>query len=416
MTDYIILMPLSIILFGLTPIVLRDSYLGKSKKQVMIGIITLISLNVVQNVAEYILQTAIVFPYLRTVISTFGYCIRPVIIVLFCKLVKPNVKNTVAWILVIINALVYSTALYSKWVFFIDENNHYQGGRLLEGKLSNLAYYICGALLCHLLYCTIIEFKNRKSWLWMVVVNAALVVFSMLLELSPASFDYPVDYVTIASVCCSLFYYIWLHLEFVKDHEMALMAEQRIKIMMSQIQPHFLYNTLASIQSLCLTDPIKAAEVTGKFGVYLRNNLDSLETPTLIPVEKELEHTRVYAEIEMMRFPKIEVKYNIEAKDFYIPALTIQPLVENSIRHGLRKREHGVVEISTRKIGDSYRIVISDNGIGFDPEEPLSTEKSHIGLSNVRERIEEMCSGTLTIDSHPNKGTVISIDIPEETK
>lgn len=408
-------MPLGIMLLGLMPTVARDPYLDKRKRLIMLGNIALISLIVAQNVVEYILQTEVSMPYLRTIVSVIGYCVRPIVIVLFCKLVKPNVKNTFAWILVIINALTYSSALFSRAVFYIDETNHYQGG-VLDGKLSNLAYYICGALLIHLAYCTVTEYKNRKTWLWMVIANLTIVVASSILEISPAYREYPVSYVTIAIVCCSLFYYIWLHLEFVREHEMALMAEQRIKIMMSQIQPHFLYNTLATIQSLCLTDPKKAAEITGKFGVYLRNNLDSLENPTLIPLEKELEHTRVYAEIEMMRFPKISVEYNIEASDFSVPALTIQPLVENSIRHGLRKCVHGVVEVSTRKIGDFYRIVISDNGIGFDPEKPLSTDKSHIGLSNVRERIEEMCSGTLTIESRINGGTVVTIDIPGRTE
>ena len=411
MTEYIILMPLGIMLFGLTPIVARDPYLNKRQKRTMLGIIALISLIVVQNVFDYILQTVIFFPYLRTLVSIVGYCIRPIIIVLFCKLVKPNVKNTIAWILVIVNALVYSTAAFSHAVFYIDETNHYQGG-----ILSSIAYYICVALLFHLAYCTITEYRNRKTWIWMVIANITIVVASMILEISPAYRDYPVSYVTIAIVCCSLFYYIWLHLEFVREHERALMAEQRIKIMMSQIQPHFLYNTLSTIQALCRVDPKKAFETTGKFGTYLRNNIDSLDQPELIPLEKEIEHTRIYAEIEMLRFPKISVEYRIDADDFEVPALTIQPLVENAIRHGVRSREHGTVTVETRAENGFNVIIIRDNGVGFDVEKLKSIDVGHIGLSNVKERIEKMCGGTMVINSRINEGTVITIEIPRDKK
>lgn len=413
MTEYIILMPLGIMLFGLAPVVKLDPYLNKRQKRIMLGIIALITLIVAQNVFEYILQTSISLPYIRTVVSIVGYCARPVLIVLFCKLVKPNVKNLIAWILVIINALVYSTAFYSHIIFYIDETNHYHGG---AHGISNFAYYICGILLFHLAYCTITEYKNKKAWFWMVIVNVSLVVFSMLLEISPAYRDYPVDYVTISIVCCSLFFYIWLHLEFVREHEKSLMAEQRIKIMMSQIQPHFLYNTLSTIQALCRTDPEKAFDTTGKFGTYLRNNIDSLDRPELIPLEKELEHTRIYADIEMLRFPKISVEYKIDADDFEVPALTIQPLVENAIRHGVRSREHGVVTVEAKAENGFNIIIISDNGVGFDAEKVKSIDGSHIGLSNVKERIETMCGGTMDVDSRINEGTVITIIIPRDEK
>jgi sensor histidine kinase YesM len=149
-----------------------------------------------------------------------------------------------------------------------------------------------------------------------------------------------------------------------------------------------------------------------KFGTYLRNNIDSLDQPELIPLEKEIEHTKIYAEIEMIRFPKINVEYKIEEKNFSIPALTIQPLVENAIRHGVRNREHGLVTVETKENEDNYEIIISDNGVGFDTETLKENDGSHIGLSNVKERIEKMCDGTFDIDSRINEGTKITITIP----
>ena len=185
--------------------------------------------------------------------------------------------------------------------------------------------------------------------------------------------------------------------------------------MMSQIQPHFLYNTLSTIQALCLMNPKKASEVTERFGTYLRNNMGFLDQPNLILLSKELEHTRIYSEIEMLRFPKISVEYDIKTEDFYIPALTIQPLVENAIRHGVRSREQGLVTVATRASADFFEIIISDNGVGFNPKDFSNDESKHIGIANVKERVESMCGGTLTIKSEPDNGTTVTIKMPRRT-
>jgi LytS/YehU family sensor histidine kinase len=217
-------------------------------------------------------------------------------------------------------------------------------------------------------------------------------------------------------VSCCVFYYIWLHQQFVRRHERDMMAEQRIQIMMTQIQPHFLYNTLSTIQVLCVVDPPQAAEITGKFSVYLRQNLDSLEFPGMTTFEKELEHTRTYADIERVRFPNIRVEYEIEDAGFSLPPLTVQPLVENAIRHGVRIREEGVVRVLARKTEGGHEVVISDNGVGFDTDAVKQLDGTHIGLKNVRERIETMCGGSVTVLSRPGEGTKVTVFIPEREK
>ena len=412
MSEYIILIPLVIMLGGLTPSVIRDKYIGKRQKRIMLIIIASVALLLVQNCGDYVCQTAYLPPPIyRTLFSIMGYCLRPLILVLFCKLVQPERKHIVAWVFVIGNALIYLTALFSGITFTIDSNNHF-----VRGPLSFTAHHISAVLIFYLMICTIYEYRRRKSGIWVALVNIAIVILGTMADLSPLYLDYPVTYLTIAVVCSTLFYYIWLHLEFVREHENALMAEQRIKIMMSQIQPHFLYNTLTTIQSLCLLDPQKAFETTGKFGAYLRNNIDSLEQSNLISIQEEIEHTRVYADIEMLRFPNISVEYHIEAEDFSVPALTVQPLVENAIRHGVRDCQHGVVEVATKQTESDHVITISDNGVGFDAEEPIISDGTHIGLKNVSERIKEMCGGTLTIDSRIGEGTVITIKIPRSAE
>lgn len=413
MTEYIILIPLSILILGLAPIVARDNYLNKNQKNIMFAIIGLIGVLVLQNVADYVLQTVIFAPYIRTLVSIFGYSVRPVIIVLFCMLVKPDSKNIIAWILVAVNAAIYLSAAFSHLVFYIDENNRFHSGRY---HLRQTVFLVSFILLFHLTYCTVREYRRKKTWIWIPVVNMVLIILASVLDISPAYRDYPVSYLTIAIVCCSLFYYIWLHLEFAKEHERGLMAEQRIKIMLSQIQPHFVSNTLTTIQSLCLIDPQKASEITGKFGAYLRNNIASLDKEELIPIRKELENTKIYTEIESLRFPEISVTYHTDSEDFFVPALTVQPLVENAIRHGVRELEHGEVIIETRQTAGAYIISISDNGVGFDTEKTFPAGELHMGISNVGERVRVMCGGRLTIDSRIGEGTVAVITIPRRTE
>ncbi|MBQ3265453.1 MAG: histidine kinase [Ruminococcus sp.] len=411
MTEYIILMPLGILMFGLTPIVARDSYLNKYQKKIMTGIIGLIFLLVIQNVADYILQTAVSMPHVRTLISIAGYIIRPIIIIFFCKLVKPNGRNTIAWILAAFNAAVYLTGTFSHIPFYIDENNHFQGGL---PYISQTKFVVSFILLFHLIYCTVSEYRRKKTWIWIPIANIVLVMIAVFMDISPLYRDYPVSYLTISVVCCGLFYYIWLHLEFVKAHENDLIAEQRIKLMMSQIQPHFLYNSLSSISELCETDPKKAQQMTDDFSEYLRYNLTALSTEKLVSFEKQLEQTEIYLNIEKTRFgDRVNTVYEIEMTDFEVPTLTVQPLVENAVRHGICKRpEGGTVAIRSYETDSEYVIEISDDGVGFDMESINKDSETHIGIDNVRTRLKYF-GDKFEIESKPGIGTTAMIRVPK---
>ena len=404
------ILPLFLELFCLLFVVIFDPYIKRYHKRIMLFSIVLITLSIIQNLLNDYFDYYYINPTLRTINSIFGYSIEPAIALLFCHLVAEKRKFLPLWILVGVNALVHTTALFSHICFWIDESNHFK-----RGPLTYTSHIVCAVLLLFLLWLTLKRKSDRKSIrLFIPVFNILAVVAGFMLDTFVTHTDKGIDFTSIATVNSCLFYYIWLHLQFVHDHEKALMAEQRIKIMISQIQPHFLYNTLSSIQALCLSDPEKAFDVTEKFGTYLRQNIDSLDQPQLIPFEKELEHTRVYSEIEMIRFPSIRIEYDTQDTDFSVPALTVQPLVENAIRHGIRGVENGIVCVASKKSVGGYEIVISDNGKGFDPETVKKSDGSHIGLSNVKERIEQMCGGTLTVDSITGAGTTITIRIPAE--
>lgn len=408
-SDYLVLIPLLLQMLGLLFAVIIDPYIKKNDRRIMLIIIGLVFVLTVQNVAEYLIDSQYVNPQLRTIVAICGYCIRPVILLLFFYIVGGARRYALLWIMVGINTAVYMSALFCGISFRIAEGNHF-----VRGPLGYTCYWVSAILLICLVYLTYRQWNAiRKAESFIPAVNALLIIASVAMEAFVDSNLHIVSYLTMAVVSGTLFYYIWLHLRFVREHERALMAEQRIQIMMTQIQPHFLYNTLSTIQALCKADPQKAFVITERFGTYLRQNLDSLSQPNLIPFEKELEHTRIYAQIECVRFDNISVLYDTPETGFQVPALTVQPLVENAIRHGVRVREQGIVKVATAKTDGGFLICIEDNGVGFNTSLAEKSGGSHIGLKNVRERIASMCGGSVSVESREGEGTKITILIPK---
>ena len=410
-SEYIILIPLLFEIVGLGIAVCVDPYIEKHHKKIMLFIVFLVLSLIIQNVSEYTLAKHIAMPYVRTIVAVYGYCVRPLIILMFFYILDYGKRHTVLWILTAINALIYLTALFTdKISFYIRSDNHF-----MRGPLSFTCHNVSIVLLGFISYLTLKDcIKTRKSESLIPIFNVLIIVGSLVCDGVLESDIVCVSYLTMAVVSSTVFYYIWLHMKFVREHEKALMAEQRIQIMMSQIQPHFLYNTLSTIQALCRTDPEKASVVTERFGTYLRKNLESLSQTELITVSKELEHTKIYSEIENVRFDNIRVEYDTPETDFMIPALSIQPLVENAIRHGVRIRQNGIVKVGTVKVSNGYEIIVEDNGKGFDTSSIETADNTHIGLRNVRERIKKMCGGTFQIESTENVGTKITLHIPNQ--
>ncbi|MEG1084417.1 MAG: histidine kinase, partial [Hydrogenoanaerobacterium sp.] len=214
---------------------------------------------------------------------------------------------------------------------------------------------------------------------------------------------------------------IWIHAVMQREQRVRFLEQEsqltqsRMAILLSQIQPHFLYNALTAICGLCDENPKEAKRVTAEFADYLRHNLDSLTQSKPVPFEDELEHTKVYLGIEQKRFEeRLRVVYDIKRADFCVPSLTIQPLVENAVKHGVVKRKNGgTVTISTRERESCYEIIIADDGVGFDINEPQTDPDTHIGIQNVRDRLWSMCGGTLDIKSEVGKGTAATIKMPK---
>ena len=404
--EAMLLMFMMVLLAGLTITLLSDPYIRRRQKRAVLLIIALIISLIIQNDLEHVLSVGTPRPMLRTLLSAYGYAMRPVPIVLFHYIVGHWKKLRLAWILAAANAGIYLSALFSPAAFRISADNTF-----VRGPLGFSCHVVTAVLLANFL-CMAFRETGREHWHQAVipVFNSVITIAAVILDAE--SQNHPVTFLNIAIVSSTVLYYIWLHMRFVKEHEEDLKAQQRIRIMMSQIQPHFLYNTLSTIQALCHTDPEQAAEFTGRFSLYLRQNLDSMSQPGLIPFWKELEHTKTYAAIEETRFGNIRVEYDIRDGDFELPPLTLQPMVENAIRYGVRIRDEGIIRVSTRRAEDCHELAIRDNGAGFDVKKLADMDESHIGIRNVRSRIESMCGGTVTIDSRVGEGTTVMIRIP----
>ncbi len=191
----------------------------------------------------------------------------------------------------------------------------------------------------------------------------------------------------------------------------ANLIESRSKVMLSQLQPHFVNNVLSSIAALCDKDPKLAKEKTITFADFLRENLDLLSKKRVIPFSSELEHVHKFMELEEMRFgDELEYEEDLQYRDFWLPPLCVQSMVENAIRHGiLPKEDGGKVTLRTRKSGRFVLIEVIDDGVGFNFA--TSQRNGHYGLESARKRVSAFPESEFVVESSEGKGTTVRIKL-----
>jgi two-component system LytT family sensor kinase len=214
---------------------------------------------------------------------------------------------------------------------------------------------------------------------------------------------------------------VWnaLRVEMSLEEQKRLVLEARLDALQRQINPHFLFNTLNSIASLVRNKPEMARQMTVKLANILRALLKDHDA--YVPLREELKFTDDYLDIEVVRFgtDKLRVEKDIDPRtlEVLVPSILLQPLVENSIKHGLEPRIHGgTVTLRSRLEGDRVSIEVSDDGVGMTgrPESAIRRTASGIGMKNVQERLEVLYGkqASFNVVSNPGRGTVVSIEIP----
>lgn len=298
---------------------------------------------------------------------------------------------------------------FNNMYYYFDQANIYHRGDLfwISQAVSILAMVLNGTML--VLYRHRLTKKEQLAF-W---CYTGLPAIALIIQL----FAYGLYMVLFSAVISAVCLFVFIFEEQVdryceKEREN---TDLRVSIMLSQIQPHFLYNTLDSIYLLCEKDPHKAQKAVSYFADYLRLNLSSINRETPITIEKEIQHVKTYLELEKMSSEDtLNYELDIQAGGFMVPALSVQPLAENAVKHGTAKKPGGgTVTIKTREYENDYEIYVIDDGAGFDLSRPPDDERLHLGMENVRKRLKAMCKGTLDVSSAPGKGTTAIISIPK---
>ncbi len=303
-------------------------------------------------------------------------------------------------------------AAFFGWYARFDEYNHYYTQDMFW--ISAICPIVAAATLSFLVV------KNKKvlkagEFLSLVAYPLILIVAYTIEVLRPGLW--------VSNIGAAIaFMLLYANIQIEVRHQAAIkekeLTKARISVMLSQIQPHFLYNSLNAIDNLYFQNLDEAHKAMLDFSDYLRGNMDSLSQKELIPFSKELEHTRQYLRLERLRFAdKLQITYDIKKENFKLPTLTLQPIVENAVRYGITKKRGGSsIIIRTEETETSFRITVIDDGAGFDQSLLKKDGRSHTGISNVRNRLAAMCQGTLIIESEAHKGTTAIIEIPKRGK
>lgn len=330
-------------------------------------------------------------------------------IISFISLYHTNVTKTGLKIVItgaVILTILTVISLFNGMIFSVDETTTFIHGPFyfLPHTLSLTSLVVCLSIIFR--YRTYLGSKDQKLLIFFVSIPSIASVFELLNPYIMVGYFAT----TISLVVLSFGVQLQQDIR-TRERETSL----KTLIMLSQIQPHFLINSLLSIKALIRKDPSEAAEAIDDFSYYLRGNMDSLSTDELIPFEREIKHVTAYLDLEKRRFQdKLQIHMDIDLPGIQIPPLTLQPIVENAVKHGVMKRENGgAVTITSEQTTEHCLIIIEDDGVGFDVTDPtLYDNSSHVGIYNTRSRLTTLCKGTLTISSELGKGTRAVISLP----
>ena len=306
----------------------------------------------------------------------------------------------------VIYLIILAFAQFTDYIYYFTPDNTYHRGPYYPLLLIPAVMIMIANLIAIIRQWPILRRRERTAYI--LYIAAPLVAMLIQIRL------YGILVIVLGSVISSVFMFYFV----LKDQvELFVMqtkvnAEQRAKILALQMRPHFIYNTLTSIYYLCDQDTEKAKSTILNFTMYLRKNLTAMSAKELISFNDELEHTKAYLYVEQVRFDEhIKVEYDTPFTDFRIPALTMQPLVENAVKHGLdpNGKEPLVILIKTEKTPSEIVITVENSG-SFVKES--DKDDPHIALDNIKQRLAMLCNGTLEIISRDRSRTLVTIKIP----
>lgn len=334
--------------------------------------------------------------------------LTPVIFLLHCcgESIKTSILFRVAAALWVVYFVMLIIAQFTDIFYYPTPNNKFLRGQWFAFMLVPLV----AILICTLV--SVIKRRDKLSVSYFVALLIDLIPKTIVLIVYMI---YSVDIlVSFVIAVCALSMFSLILRDNVEHYlqQQREIANQRAGIMVLQMRPHFICNTMMSIYYLCDQDPQKAKQVTLDFTTYLRKNFTAIASENTIPFTSELEHTRAYLAVEQAQFEdSLFVTFDTPHTMFRVPPLTLQPIVENAVKHGLTASSDSIhISIVTRLTDSASEIIVEDEGPGFSP---VDDNEPHIALNNIRQRLELMCKGKLTITSRDVGGMSVKVTIPE---
>lgn len=321
------------------------------------------------------------------------------------KMGKRPMFRVIPFVICMIMILFWISSVLHGYAFKVEKDGTYSQGQL---------YFFVVLIGC--IIAIFIFFRIIVNQLTGTLEPAVCVALYMVI-IVPVGMLFPALYFE----CLSLFYsavtvsylimFIAIHVS-TEQHVVEAKMDDTIMqtdLIISELQPHFMFNSLTNIKYLIHKNPELAVEALDKFTKYLRKNLDTVEDTELIPFSEELEHTKTYLWLEQLRFIDLKVEYSIDVDDFYVPPLSLQPVVENAVKHGVTKKVGGgTVKIKVREEKDCYKIIVNDDGLGFKAEELDDEEHDNVGLRDIRKRLYAMNKSKVSIASTVGVGTTVT--------
>ncbi|MBR6985102.1 MAG: histidine kinase [Ruminococcus sp.] len=310
-----------------------------------------------------------------------------------------------------LNLIMLVTNPFTDRLFLIDSSNYYSRGMPFYYVWSgiNIFSLAVSIVICAIYFRRMSFFKKR-----IVCVTVGITFVTCICNL----FFYTLS---LHCICVSLITF-YLFVIYSKNRTDIIIKDtvkiEKLKtdLVLSQISPHFIQNSITAIIYYADKDTAKTRSALIDFSKYLRKNIDYTNLNELVTIEEEIEHVKIYLSLEELRFgDDLSVEFDLKAGSFRLPALTVQPMVENAVKHGIKNSESGcgTVTVCTDETEDNYIIKIKDDGAGFDTDILESIDTTHTGIRSVKSRLMLFCGGSLVLESKIGEGTVCTITIPK---
>ena len=413
-----------------------DKYEGAFTREILLFFIAVFFYNAFDIVIGMIMCTPSRFFIVLNYAMDIGYfAVGAFQTLLFLQVIKKYVaeKNGKALLkkvtfiiqLLHIPALVLlAVSPLTHWLFYLDEHAFYH-----RGMLYPVWYYTTMLAFLFIFAVLIIYRRKMDSFILKVLLTASVLpIISFIINYTYQGISFNNIAVSVSALLIYVFYENHrTSVAVSRERELSRVQNELLEskltieqanndMLLAQIQPHFVSNSMMAIRSQCREYPEIYESITN-FSVYLRSHFEALGSSNkMIDFEEEMENTKAYLALEEQNYgDRLQVMYNIECDDFMLPPLSVQPLVENAVRHGVGTCEKGgIVLIASRREPGKIIIEITDDGSGRSNITPQQSKRRGIGIDNVRARLKSIVDGKLEVITNEN-GTTARIILPEAT-